>query len=46
MFSKACDTEFDDIIITLTDENGKPLEIEDKVNLTLPWNYNTSRNNM
>ena len=28
-------TEFDEIIITFTDQNGTPLEIEDKVNLTL-----------
>ena len=28
-------TEFDENIITLTDQNCKPLEIEDKVNLTL-----------
>ena len=28
-------TEFDDIIRTFTNQNGRPLEIEDKVNLTL-----------
>ena len=28
-------TEFDEINITFTDQNGKPLEIEDKVSLTL-----------
>ena len=28
--------EFDDIIIKFTDQNGKPLEKEGKVNLTLP----------
>ena len=28
-------TEFDAIIITFTDQNGRPLEIESKVNLTL-----------
>ena len=28
-------TEFDQIIITFTDQKGRPLEIEDKVNLTL-----------
>ena len=27
--------EFDDIIKIFTDQNGRPLEIEDKVNLTL-----------
>ena len=26
-------TEFDEIIITFTDQNGRALEIEDKVNL-------------
>ena len=26
---------FDEIIITFTDQNGKPLQIEDKANLTL-----------
>ena len=30
--------QFDEIIITITDQNGIPLEIEDKVNLTLPIN--------
>ena len=28
-------TEFHKIIITFMDQNGRPLEIEDKVNLTL-----------
>ena len=27
-------TEFDEIIITFIDQNGRPLEIEDKTNLT------------
>ena len=35
MFLKTYNTEFDEIIITFTDQNGRPLEIEDKVNLTL-----------
>ena len=35
MFLKTYDTEFDEIIITFTDQNGRSLEIEDKVNLTL-----------
>ena len=34
VFLKTC-TEFDEIIITFMDENGGPLQIEDKVNLTL-----------
>ena len=34
LFLKTCNIEFDEIIITFADENGGPLEIEDKVNLT------------
>ena len=30
-----CNTEFDEIIITFTDQNGRPLEIEEKLNFTL-----------
>ena len=33
LFFKTYTTEFDEII-TFTDRNGRPLEIEDKVNLT------------
>ena len=32
---KTYNTEFDNITITFTDENGRQLEIEDRVNLTL-----------
>ena len=35
MFLEAYNTEFDEIIIPFTDQNGRPLEIEDKINLTL-----------
>ena len=35
MFLKICNTEFDEIIITVTDRNGRPLEIEYKDNLTI-----------
>ena len=35
VFLKTYNTEFHEIIITFTDQNGRPLEIEDKVNLTL-----------
>ena len=35
VFLKTYNTEFDEIIITFTDQNGKPLEIRDKVHLTL-----------
>ena len=34
VFLKTHNTKFDEIIITFTDQNGRPLEIEDKVNLT------------
>ena len=34
-FLKTYNTEFDEIIKTFTDQNGRPLEIEDKSNLTL-----------
>ena len=34
VFLKTYNTEFDKITLTFTDQNGKPLEIEDKVNLT------------
>ena len=35
MFLKFSNPEFDDIIITFTDQNGRPLEIEDKIDLRL-----------
>ena len=35
VFLKTYNTEFDEITITFTNQNGRPLEIEDKVNLTL-----------
>ena len=35
VYLKAYNTEFDELIVTFTDQNGRPLEIEDKVNLTL-----------
>ena len=35
VFLKTYTTEFDEIIMTFMDQNGRPLEIEDKVNLTL-----------
>ena len=35
MFLKIYNTELDEIIITFTDQNGIPLEIEDKVQLAL-----------
>ena len=38
VFLKTYSTEFDEIIITFTDQNGRLLEIEDKVNMTLLTN--------
>ena len=35
VFLKTYNTEFDEIIITFMDQNVRPLEIEDKVNLSL-----------
>ena len=35
VFLKTYNTESDEIIITFTNQNGRPLEIEDKVNLTM-----------
>ena len=35
VFLKNYNTEFDEIIITFTDQNGRPLEIADKLSLTL-----------
>ena len=35
VFLKTYNTEFDEIIKTFTDQNGRFLGIEDKVNLTL-----------
>ena len=35
VFLKTYKTNFADILITFTDQNGRPLEKSDKVNLTL-----------
>ena len=35
VFLKTYNTEFNEIIVTFTDQNGRPLEMKDKVNLTL-----------
>ena len=35
VFLKTFNAQFDEIIITFTDQNGRPLERKDKVNLTL-----------
>ena len=39
VFLKTYNTEFNKIIIALTYQNGRPLEIKDKVNLKLLINY-------
>ena len=38
MFFKTYMTDFDEIITTFTDQNGRPLEIKDKVSLTFLLN--------
>ena len=38
MFLKTYNAEFDDNIITFADQNGRSLEIEDKISLALPIN--------
>ena len=35
VFLETYNTKFDEIIITISDQNSKPLEIEDKVDLIL-----------
>ena len=35
VFLKTFNTGFDEIMIAFTDQNGRPLEIESKINLTL-----------
>ena len=38
VFVKTYSTEFEEIIIAITDQNGRPLEIENRVNLALLMN--------
>ena len=35
IFSKTFNSEYDKIIVWFTDQNSKPLEIEDRINLTM-----------
>ena len=35
MFLKKFNSEFQEIIIWFTDQNSRPLKVEDKINLTL-----------
>ena len=44
MVKKTYNTEFDKIIITFTDQNGRQLEIENKVHLTMLINRYRWRN--
>ena len=44
VFLKTYNTEFDEILITFADQIGRPLEIEDKVNLTLLINKEKCNN--
>ena len=39
MFLKTFNSEFLYIEVWFTDQNSKPLEIEDKINMTLVTNY-------
>ena len=34
-FLKTCDSEYDEIKVCVTDQKGQPLEIEDRINLTM-----------
>ena len=35
IFLKTFNSEYDEIVVRFTDQNGKPLEIEDRINLTM-----------
>ena len=35
IFLKIFNSEYDEIVVWLTDQNSKPLEIEDRINLTM-----------
>ena len=35
IFLKACNSEYDEIVVCLTDQNSKSLEIEDRINLAM-----------
>ena len=35
IFLKTFSSEYDEIVVCLTDQNSKPLEIEDRINLTM-----------
>ena len=39
IFLKTFNTEYDDIEVWFTDQNSKPLEIEDRINLTMVIKY-------
>ena len=35
IFFKTFNSEYDEIVVWFTDQNSKPLEIEDRINLTM-----------
>ena len=35
IFLKTFDSEYDEIVVWFTDQNSEPLEIEDRINLTM-----------
>ena len=35
IFLKTCNSEYDEILVWFTDQNSQPLEIEDRINLTM-----------
>ena len=39
IFLKTFNTEYDEIIVWFTDQNSQPLEIEDRINLTMVIKY-------
>ena len=45
MFLKSFDSEFCYIQLQFTDQNSNPLELEDKINITLAIDYNVTYKN-
>ena len=41
IFLKAFNSEYDEIIVWFTDQNSQPLEIDDRINLTMVVNGKT-----
>ena len=40
IFLKTINSEYDEILVWFTDQNSKPLEIENRINLTMAIKYN------